>query len=99
MAQLRGSVPWPQMPILKKGMDHQEFSKRWKEFDDAEAKAWNDLNRKHKKDIVYFPVADGHAYYLIVSRKPLVLKHIPYLDGYAEHPAFIRGLRLQDIER
>jgi len=43
-------------------------------------------------------VADGYAYYEVVKMAPLILRHIPYLDGY-EAPAYVvRGLRKQDIE-
>ena len=99
MARLQGSVPWPKMPHYDhRTQTHDEWSKLWSDYRKAEDKAWKELNRKHKDDILYFPVADGHACYLIVSRKPLVLKHIPYMDAYQEHPAFIRGLRLKDIE-
>ena len=44
------------------------------------------------------PVGDGYAYYYIHSESPLVLSHIPYLDGYRVLPPTIRGLRLEDIE-
>ena len=50
------------------------------------------------RDTIGFGVADGYAWYLVKSRKPLVLQHIDYLDGYAVSAATIRGLRAQDIE-
>ena len=45
------------------------------------------------------PVADDQARYYIVSKRPFVLAHIPYLDGYQAHPALLRGLRLKDVQR
>lgn len=49
--------------------------------------------------IVQFPVADNYARYLVTSAKPLKLRHIPYMDGYAINAAHLRDLRLADIER
>jgi hypothetical protein len=48
--------------------------------------------------LLKFPVADGHAYYAVVSEKPLVLQHVPYGDGYCVSTSKIRGLRLQDVK-
>ena len=47
--------------------------------------------------VIKFPVADGHAYYLVTKEKPLTLQYIFYGDGYYVHPAMIRGLNKQDI--
>ena len=43
-------------------------------------------------------VADGMAWYIVKSRKPLVLQYVDYMDGYAAPLALIRGLRLADID-
>ena len=48
--------------------------------------------------VIHFPVADGRAYYLVKSAKPVVLQHIPYGDRYQVDAATIRGLRLGDVE-
>ena len=45
------------------------------------------------------PVADGSAYYLVDSVKPLVVRHIPFLDGYRVQPYTIRGLTINDLKR
>jgi len=50
------------------------------------------------KPVIKFSVADGFAYYLVVSMSPLKLQHIPYGDEYAVHDAMIRGLRKNDVE-
>ncbi len=47
--------------------------------------------------VVSFPVADGHAHYLVVTDKPLNLRFIPYSDRYQAHPALIRGLTKKDV--
>jgi hypothetical protein len=51
-----------------------------------------------EREVVQFGVADGYASYLVVSRKPLTLQHIAYMDGYQIPYAHIRGLRLADVE-
>ncbi len=51
-----------------------------------------------EREVVKFPRGDGYAFYLIVSKKPLVLQHIPYGDAWQIDPAHMRGLRLYDIE-
>ena len=49
--------------------------------------------------ILGFPVADGSALYLVTSKSPLTLQHIPFFDGYAIDASHIRGLRLEDVTR
>lgn len=49
--------------------------------------------------IIKFPVGDGYAMYAVVSEKPLMLSHIPFMDAWAIPDAYIRGLRLTDIRR
>lgn len=44
------------------------------------------------------PAADGAAYYLVVSLRPLRLAHIPHLDGWHAPDAMIRGLRPYEVE-
>jgi hypothetical protein len=45
-----------------------------------------------------YPVADGHAYYVVTKDKPLTLAHIPFLDEYAVPEFVIRGLKRSDIQ-
>ena len=47
--------------------------------------------------ILSWGVADGKAFYEVVSEKPLRLQHIPYADGYQVSPILIRGLRIGDV--
>lgn len=62
----------------------------------AETQAMDKLEKE--KEIVRFGVADGFAHYIVKSRKPLVLQHVDYMDGYHAPGALIRGLRLSDID-
>lgn len=50
-----------------------------------------------KGALLSYSVADGHAYYLVTSAKPLKLAHLPFLDGYAVQAPLIRGLRTDDV--
>jgi hypothetical protein len=59
-------------------------------------KAFEELRSKH--EMVSFGVADGMAQYIVKSRKPLVLQHVDYCDGYQIPYAMLRGLRLADVE-
>lgn len=47
--------------------------------------------------LIDFAVADGKAIYLVVNDSPLQLSHLPYGDGYAVHPALIKGLDRSDV--
>ena len=44
------------------------------------------------------PVADGEAYYLVNSQRPLILIHVPYGDAYRASEPLIRGLKLSDMD-
>lgn len=43
------------------------------------------------------PVADGAAYYVVVKRRPLTLRWVPFGDCWHAPGAWIRGLRASDI--
>jgi len=47
--------------------------------------------------VLQFPVADGHAFYVVVKDKPLTLQHVPFGDGWRIPPAHVRGLTLCDV--
>lgn len=49
--------------------------------------------------LISFPVADGMAFYLVISASPLMVAHIPYGDAYMVNPILIRGLRADDVRR
>ena len=92
MAQLHPKVY--ELPPLK----HRDESGNYVDFRSTEHhKAFEELRTKH--DMIYFGVADGSACYIVKSRKPLVLQHVDYCDGYAASHALIRGLRLKEVEQ
>jgi hypothetical protein len=45
-----------------------------------------------------FQVMDSYAWYLVTKRSPLTLKHVDYMDGYTIPDAYLRGLRIEDVE-
>lgn len=47
--------------------------------------------------VLKFPVADGHAFYLVTDDDPLMVQYIMYGDCYYVHPALIRGLEREDV--
>jgi hypothetical protein len=49
--------------------------------------------------LIWFPAADGRAYYKVVSEKPLKVMHIPYGDAWETNYATIRGLRVSDVQQ
>jgi len=51
-----------------------------------------------ENDVIQIPYADGYAFYEVVSKKPLKLKHLPAGDAWEVPYSQIRGLRLADIE-
>ena len=50
-------------------------------------------------ELLRFPVADGHAVYLVRSIRPPRLQWVDWLDGYQADRALIRGLTARDIEQ
>ena len=49
--------------------------------------------------VVTQQMADSYAYYEVVKRQPLQLRWIPFCDKWEADPAWIRGLRISDVER
>lgn len=52
---------------------------------------------KNVGEIVYFPVADGFAQYMVASMRPLELVHIPLGDAW--HFRYIERLTAKDIQQ
>jgi hypothetical protein len=48
-------------------------------------------------EVIYFPVADGQAAYMVWQQKPLHLIHLAFGDGYSISEAEARGLRVADV--
>jgi hypothetical protein len=42
--------------------------------------------------------ADGYAYYKVLSFKPLILQHVPFLDAWSLPARTIRGLTVADVK-
>jgi len=47
--------------------------------------------------LLSFPVADGYAYYLVVSEVPLELEFVPAWDDWQIPEPYIRGLNIEDV--
>ena len=62
---------------------------------DAEGKALKAIEAR--TTVVKQQVADSYAYYEVVKRQPLQLRWIPYCDAWTASPAWIRGLRIDDV--
>jgi len=79
--------------------------KVWKQQDNEDFSAY--LGRtskiieelKTEERLIQFPCADSAAYYEVVSKKPLKLKHLPFCDAWEADYSQIRGLRLPDVEQ
>ena len=54
---------------------------------------------EERTTVVKQQVADSYAFYEVVKRQPLQIRHIPYMDKWTADPAWIRGLRLSDVEQ
>lgn len=63
---------------------------------DAEGKALKAIEAR--TTVVKQQMADSYAYYEVVKRTPLQLRWIPYCDAWTASPAWIRGLRISDVE-
>lgn len=50
-----------------------------------------------KGAVMDFPVADGHAHYLVVEEAPLTVQHLNFWDGYSIPAAYVRGLEKEDV--
>lgn len=49
-------------------------------------------------EVIYFPVGDGSAMYLVWKTSPLQLIHLPVGDAWMIPAAHSRGLKLSDIK-
>ena len=63
---------------------------------DAEGKALKAIEAR--ATVIKQQVADSYAYYEVVKRTPLQLRWIPYCDAWTASTAWIRGLRIGDVE-
>jgi len=73
-------------------LDHESFSEYMK-------RTGEEIKRlQNTEKVIMFPVADGYAYYVVVSEKPLTMQWVPYGDRWQVHPALIRGLTLKEVK-
>ena len=54
---------------------------------------------EERTTVVKQQVADSYAFYEVVKRQPLQIRWIPFCDKWTADPAWIRGLRLSDVEQ
>lgn len=82
--------------------------KTWPGFERRDGEDWGayyerqsglvkEIGKKHT--LMRFPVADGEALYAVITEKPLLLRHVPYGDGYHVAAATVRGLTIADVEQ
>jgi hypothetical protein len=48
--------------------------------------------------IIYFPIADGKAAYMVASLRPLTLIHMNWGDAWDADKILLRGLVAQDVK-
>jgi hypothetical protein len=75
-------------------LDITPYPGDWKDYRNHDAL----MDAIPQDKIIKFQVADGFAFYFVKSKKPLVLQHIPFYDGYRIPQAHLRGLRLSDVK-
>ena len=79
-----------------------DYSGDWRKQEDEYVAKLAALARKQATgklvgEVVRFPIADGHASYMVWHEKPLKLVHLALGDGYQIPDAHSRGLRHADI--
>ena len=90
--------PFDGLPQKKDGEDYTEFYHRQYESFQKMWDAGLDLPEGQIKGaVVHFPIADGHANYIVTKLRPLTLQHVPVDDGWQIPLAHIRGLRKDDL--
>ena len=92
------------MAILLKGVapefeevEKLDHSVAWETRSQMEHEALEAIQKR--TTVVKQQVADSHAFYEVVKRKPLQIRWIPFCDQWTADPAWIRGLRLSDVEQ
>ena len=68
----------------------------WLEVHEAKNRALAAI--QERATVIRHPKGDSYAYYEVVKRQPLQLRWIPVGDEWQADPAWIRGLRLSDVE-
>ena len=89
------------MATLLKGIPQefkglQQSNGNWKQWLEDQDKALKAI--ESRTTVVKQQVADSYASYEVVKRSPLQIRYIPYCDAWEADPAWIRGLRISDVE-
>lgn len=92
MARLVTGIP-PEFEKLKSFEEHSSSSS---DFMKQEEQALETIEKR--TTVVKQQVADSYAFYEVVKRQPLHIRWIPFCDKWTADPAWIRGLRLSDVE-
>ena len=91
MARLVTGIP----PEFEKLKSFEEHSSSLSDFMKQEEQALETIEKR--TTVVKQQVADSYAFYEVVKRQPLQIRHIPYMDKWTADPAWIRGLILSDV--
>jgi hypothetical protein len=103
MRQAEGERDMARLGTPVKGFERKE-GEPWAEYDRRSSSLLDKLVAKSEKvegivgGILYFPVCDGRAMYLVTKESPLTLSHIPYGDRWTIPVAHIRGLTKRAVE-
>ena len=76
--------------------EYPESSSSWLEVHEAKKQALAAIQAR--ATVIRHPKGASYAYYEVVKRQPLQLRWIPVGDEWEAAPAWIRGLRLSDVE-
>lgn len=97
MAQLTNEIIYG-FPVQKPNESYIEFYNRQEEWlSEQMEKTYNLPDGSIKEAIVRFPVADGHAYYMIMKVRPLTMRHLAIGDSWSIPDAHVRGLKKADL--
>lgn len=72
---------------------------------EAHEQAFNELRERSQAlpdgevvgALLSWPVADGHACYVVTGAEPLTVQHVPFLDAWTVDPILIKGLDADDV--
>ena len=83
MAKIYAAPEEISIPSYPDFQNFDQYQKACDAFTEKVQEYARNLNRcPEAGEIVYFPVADGHAQYVVVSLKPVILVHLEVGDSY-----------------
>jgi len=95
MATVVGTIEFPKWDDYPDWKDYFKESDRI--LDELQVVSDNVPKGEIVGKLIYFPVEDGNAIYVVTKEKPLQLKHVSYCDAWHADRILIRGLRKADI--